>query len=74
MNMSERIGRRRFWLLLCVGVLVFSAVALLVLRQRTPRGPQLLNEPTKAREAREFGKESDPIVDPLPIEPEKHGK
>jgi hypothetical protein len=75
MNIIKRMSSRRFWLSLCVGIALLSAVVvLLVIRQRTPSGPRLLNEPTKAREAREFSKEPDPRFDPLPIEPEKHGK
>jgi len=59
-------------------VLIFVVVALLVgarlARHRTPRGPRLLNEPTRAREVRPFSTAHDARFDPLPLEPEKHGK
>jgi hypothetical protein len=75
MNMFERICRcRRLWLWLCVGVAVFSVATIIVIRQCATSGPRLLNEPTKAREARPFSGEPDPRFAPLPIEPEKHGK
>jgi len=75
MSMLDRISRpRRVWPWVCVAVAVLAAVAFFVVRQRVPTGPRLLNEPTKAREARPFSAEPDPRFAPLPIEPEKHGK
>jgi hypothetical protein len=75
MNIFERMKRgRRAWLWLCVVVIVFSAAAFVVVRQRAPKGPRLLNQPTKAREVRPFSQKPDPRFAPLPIQPEKHGK
>ncbi|MEA2162990.1 MAG: hypothetical protein QOK37_1117 [Thermoanaerobaculia bacterium] len=76
MNISEHMKRgRHAWLwLFVVVVVVFSAAALVVVRQRSPKGPRLLNQPTKAREVRPFSERPDPRFAPLPIQPEKHGK
>jgi len=53
---------------------VLAAATFFAICQRPPEGPRLLNEPTQAREVRPFSSEPDPRFDPLPIEPEKHGK
>ena len=63
------IGLVVVMLLLLIGVMSFIAQ-----RNKTAAGPRLLNEPTKAREARPFTAKPDPRFAPLPLEPEKHGK
>lgn len=68
-------GRGPRWALVLVGlaIVVGAALAFLTLR-KAPHGPELLNEPTKAREVRPFTTAPDPRIDPLPYEREKHGK
>ena len=70
----NRPGGRRTLLIVAVILLVGGAAAALAVRRKTPRGPELLNQPTKAREVRPFTSKTDPRFDPLPYEPEKHGK
>jgi hypothetical protein len=75
MNQLRRTNHRlRFWLGLSVLVIMLAAATFFAISQRPPEGPRLLNEPTQAREVRPFSSEPDPRFDPLPIEPEKHGK
>jgi hypothetical protein len=75
MNKPDRTKHgRHLWLWVCLAIAALAVATLFVLRQRSPSGPRLLNEPTKAREVRPFSTEPDPRFAPLPIEPEKHGK
>lgn len=55
-------------------VVLVVAVGIFFVLGRKASGPRLLNEPTKAREARPFSTEPDPRFAPLPFEREKHGK
>lgn len=76
MNESSKkpSGRRnlmRYFLIVCILIVLIGGI---FLRQRTPRGPKLLNQPTKAREVRPFSTQPDPRFAPLPLEKEKHGK
>jgi hypothetical protein len=64
---------RRFLLAALFVLLVGAAIAAVRLR-RQPRGPELLNRPTRAREVRPFTTQRDPRFDPLPFEREKHGR
>jgi hypothetical protein len=57
-----------------LGLLIVLAGGAFAFLRQQPRGPKLLNEPTKAREARPFTTKPDPRFDPLPLEREKHGK
>jgi hypothetical protein len=75
--MNDRNGRRpgrRAWLAAALLIVVVVVVALLVRRQRGPRGPRVLNQPTAARQVRPLVPGPDSIVDPLPLEREKHEK
>ena len=68
-------GRRklvRSFVLVCFFIVVVGTSIFFLLRQ--PRGPKLLNQPTKAREVRPFSTKPDPRFAPLPLEREKHGK
>jgi hypothetical protein len=51
---------------LVVGSLIVAAIA------SRPNHPEVLNEPTRARQVLPFTLTPDPLFDPLPIEPEKH--
>jgi hypothetical protein len=67
--------KRRWWRFgVVVAIALACAVVVLIVLKRSPGGPKLLNEPTKAREVRPFSPKPDPRFDPLPIEPEKHGR
>ena len=65
--------RRSLLVALCLVVLVGGALAV-VLQRRRPRGPALVNRPTRAREARPFTTRPDPRFDPLPLERERHAR
>lgn len=72
---NNRGGRRklvRYFVLVCFFIVVVGASIFFLLRK--PRGPKLLNQPTKAREVRPFSTKPDPRFAPLPLEREKHGK
>lgn len=75
MKQSQNFGRGQplRYVALLVLLILIAGIMILVLRQQ-PSGPKLLNEPTKAREVRPFTTTPDPRFDPLPFEPEKHGK
>lgn len=67
--------RHYFWMAATVGIAVLLvAAAIFYETKRAPQEPHLLNEPTKAREARPFSKEPDARFAPLPFEREKHGR
>jgi hypothetical protein len=79
MSQSDYHGpgsRGRRWALVIVGLAIaVGVVAYAFVALRKPvRGPELLNEPTKAREVRPFTTDPDPRFAPLPLEGEKHGK
>jgi hypothetical protein len=67
-----RRNLRRY--LILVGLFIVLIAGAVIFFRRPPRGPKLLNQQTKAREARPFTTKPDPRFDPLPFEPEKHGK
>jgi hypothetical protein len=67
-----RQQRWRYWIV--VGLIALVIGGVFAVFRRAPRGPALLNQPTKAREERPFTTEPDPRFAPLPFEPEKHGK
>lgn len=71
-NTRGRRPRGRLLAVICI-LILFAGGAVVVLR-KTPRGPKLLNQPTKAREVRPLTTTPDPRFDPLPLEREKHGK
>jgi hypothetical protein len=72
-NPGGRSNRKRYFLVLFLLIVVIGG-ALIFLRVKRPRGPKLLNQPTKAREVRPLTEKPDPRFAPLPIEREKHGK
>jgi len=76
MNSSLNTARVRNPLRYLILVVLFITLigGAFILFPRPARGPKLLNEPTKAREARPFTTNPDPRFDPLPLEREKHGK
>jgi hypothetical protein len=54
---------------------VAAAVAIIVTRGgEGPSHPSVLNEPTKARQARPFTAQRDPRFDPYPLVRERHDK
>ena len=71
-NTSDRRNRLRY--LILVGLSIALIGGALFFFRRSPSGPKLLNEPTKAREARPLTTQPDSRFDPLPFEREKHGK
>ena len=69
-------GRRkmmRYFVIVCFLIVLIGGTSIFFLL-RPPRGPKLLNQPTKAREVRPFSTKPDPRFAPLPLEKEKHGK
>ena len=62
----------RYLILVCIFIILVGGTTIVL--QRQPRGPKLLNQPTKAREVRPFSTKPDPRFAPLPLEREKHGK
>jgi hypothetical protein len=77
MNPSQNKARDRrnpLRYLILAGLFIALIGGAFISIRRAPRGPKLLNEPTKAREARPFTTKPDPRFDPLPFEREKHGK
>jgi hypothetical protein len=71
-NASGPRNRRRYWILATLFIVLIGATVIFF--RRPPRGPKLLNQQTKAREARPFTTKPDPRFAPLPFEPEKHGR
>ena len=77
MNPSDNNTRGRgrgSRLVVLVCVVLMCIIVGVVLVRRQPRGPKLLNQPTRAREARPLTTEPDSRFAPLPLEREKHGK
>ena len=74
MNQAQSRRQPRLYLVLATLFALLIAGAIVFSLMRKPRGPELLNLPTKAREARPLTAEPDPRFDPLPFEQEKHGK
>ena len=71
-NANGRRKRRRYWILASLFIILIGGTVIFF--RRPPRGPKLLNQQTKAREARPFTTKPDPRFDPLPFVPEKHGR
>jgi hypothetical protein len=73
---TRRAPRWRLSVILLV-IALFAVVALggvLWARRLRPRGPKLINAPTRAREVVPFTTRPDSRFAPLPLEREKHGK
>lgn len=76
--MKKRLLLATYWrrgLLVAVAILALVAASVAIALAREDRGPShadLLNEPTKAREARPFTTQRDKRFDPYPLEREGH--
>jgi hypothetical protein len=68
----RRPDRRTVLVLIAILIIVGGVAIGLIVRGTGPSHPDILNEPTQAREVRPLTTSFDPRFDPLPIEEEKH--